>query len=115
LANIASARKRARQAAQRRQHNVARRSMLRTQTKKTLRLMREGERGAAALACRQTDSLLDRLAGKRLIHRNTAARHKSRLNRRLRALGGERPQPTTPPRQAESEATPAAAAQATTE
>ena len=84
MANIQSAIKRNRQAEKRRQHNVARRSAMRSQLKKTLQALDEsGELARTEYA--KLCSTLDRLACKRLIHRNKAARHKRHLAARLRA------------------------------
>ena len=88
MANIASAKKRARQAEQRRQHNQAQRSMLRTQIKRVVKAIESGDRSAAEEAYRGAVPVIDRMAGKGLIHRNKAARHKSRLSQHIRALAG---------------------------
>jgi len=87
LANIASAKKRARQAEQRRRHNQAQRSMLRTQVKKVHSAIESGDKAAAEQAFRTAMPVIDSMAGKGLIHRNKAARHKSRLAQHIRALG----------------------------
>jgi len=86
LANSAQARKRARQAEVRRQRNAGRRSEMRTEIKKVISAIEAGDRAAAESAFKVAAPLLDNLAGKGLIHRNKAARHKSRLNARIRAL-----------------------------
>jgi len=86
LANSASARKRARQTDKRRAHNASRRSMLRTSLKKVLRAIESGEHAAAQDAYRCAEPIIDRMAGQGIIHRNKAARHKSRLSARIRAL-----------------------------
>ena len=83
MANIRSAIKRNRQAERRRQHNVSRRSAMRNQLKKTVQALRQG--GAAPAEYTRLCSMLDRLAGRRLIHRNKAARYKRQLAARLRA------------------------------
>lgn len=87
MANIASAKKRARQAEQRRRHNQAQRSMLRTQVKKVHSAVASGDKAAAEEAFRTAMPVIDSMAGKGLIHRNKAARHKSRLAQHIRALG----------------------------
>lgn len=87
MANIASAKKRARQAEQRRRHNQAQRSMLRTQVKKVHSAVESGDKAAAEAAFRSAMPVIDSMAGKGLIHRNKAARHKSRLAQHIRALG----------------------------
>jgi len=86
LANSAQARKRARQAEKHRQHNAGRRSMMRTYIKKTLNALDAGDREAAQEAYRQAVPIIDRAANKGLIHKNKAARHKSQLNARIKAL-----------------------------
>ncbi len=86
MANSASARKRARQSEKRRKHNASRRSMMRTYVKKVLKAVNEGNKEAASEAYATAVSLLDRMANKGLIHKNKAARHKSRLNAKIKAL-----------------------------
>lgn len=86
MANIASAKKRARQAENRRQHNMARRSMLRTQIKKVISAVEGGDKAQAEAAFQAAVPVIDRMATKGLIHKNKAARHKSRLNDRLRQM-----------------------------
>lgn len=87
MANIASAKKRARQAAKRRLHNNSRRSMLRTYLRKVVESIASGDKTAATAAYQSAVPVIDRMANKGLIHKNKAARHKSRLNARIRALG----------------------------
>jgi small subunit ribosomal protein S20 len=70
----------------RRQRNAGRRSEMRTGIKKVISAIEAGDRAAAESAFKVAVPLLDNLAGKGLIHRNKAARHKSRLNARIRAL-----------------------------
>lgn len=86
MANSAQARKRARQAEARRQRNAGRRSEMRTEVKKVVSAIEAGDRQAAEAAFKAAAPLLDNLAGKGLIHKNKAARHKSRLNAKIRAL-----------------------------
>lgn len=88
MANIKSAAKRARQAEKRRQHNVALRSRMRTAIKKVVKAVAEGNAEQASSCYRAAVPEIDGLVGKGLIHRNKAARHKSRLNRAIRALQG---------------------------
>ena len=87
MANSNQARKRARQNDKRRVHNHGMRSSMRTAVKKVLRAIRAGDRDAAAAAYLRAVPAVDRMAGKGLIHKNRAARYKSRLNDRIRALG----------------------------
>ena len=86
MANIASAKKRARQAAKRRLHNNSRRSMLRTYLRKVVESIASGDKTAATAAYQSAVPVIDRMANKGMIHKNKAARHKSRLNARIRAL-----------------------------
>ena len=86
MANSAQARKRARQAEKRRQHNAARRSMMRTYVKKASSTIDAGDPEAARAAVVQAESMLDRAARKGLLHRNNAARQKSRLAAKLKAM-----------------------------
>ncbi len=86
MANSAQARKRARQNVVRRQHNASRRSLMRTQMKKVLKAVEAQDRDAAISAYRDAVSVIDRSAQSGLLHKNAAARYKSRLNNRVRAL-----------------------------
>jgi small subunit ribosomal protein S20 len=86
VANTASAKKRARQSEKRRVRNHAERSHLRTILKGVRVALESGDLEKARAAYRHASSILDRTARKNLIHRNTAARTKSRLNARLKAL-----------------------------
>ncbi len=86
MANTPQARKRARQAEKRRQLNASQRSMMRTHVKKVLKALQAGDHAAAQAAYQVAVPVLDRYATRGLIHPNKAARHKSRLNARIRAL-----------------------------
>jgi small subunit ribosomal protein S20 len=85
VANSAQARKRARQAEKHRQHNMAQRSRFRTAVKKVLKALAAKDVTAATEAYREAVPIIDRAANKGLIHANKAARHKSRLNARIKA------------------------------
>ncbi len=87
MANSAQARKRARQAETHRQRNAAQKSTMRTAMKKVLHAIKDGDKGAASTAYQSAVPLIDRAAGKGLIHANKAARHKSRLNAHIKAMG----------------------------
>ena len=89
MANIKSAKKRARQAEKRRQHNASLRSMVRTCIKKVITAIQSGEKKLAEECYRQAQPVLDRMAGKGLIHKNKAARHKSRLSARIKGMTAE--------------------------
>jgi small subunit ribosomal protein S20 len=86
LANSAQAAKRARQAEKRRQHNAGRRSMMRTQIKKVLKAIKAGDKEEATAAYQHAVPVIDRTANQGLIHKNKAARHKSRLNASIRGM-----------------------------
>lgn len=86
MANSAQARKRARQAENHRQHNASRRSMMRTTMKRVLKAIESGDKGAAEQAYKAAVPLIDRMAGQGLIHKNKAARHKSRMNASIRGM-----------------------------
>ncbi len=86
MANIASSAKRARQAEIRRQHNASFRSRMRTHIKKVLKAIRKGDVEGAKAAYSAAMPIIDTSVTKGLIHRNKAARHKSRLNARIKAL-----------------------------
>jgi len=86
MANSAQARKRARQAEKHRQRNAAQRSTYRTAIKKVLKAIRTGDKAAATEAYKAAVPIIDRSAGKGLMHGNKAARHKSRLNNHIRAM-----------------------------
>lgn len=86
MANTAQARKRARQAEARRQHNVALRSALRTAIKKVRKAIDAGDKAAAEQLLVVEQSVIDRIADKKIIHKNTAARNKSRLMARIKAM-----------------------------
>lgn len=86
VANTPQARKRAYQNAKRRIHNHSMRSHMRTHVKKVIKAIRRGDRAGAEQAYQVAVPVVDRVARKGLIHRNRAARYKSRLNHRIRAL-----------------------------
>ena len=86
MANSAQATKRAKQAENNRQRNASQRSMLRTAIKKVVAAIEAGDADAAKEAYKGAVPLIDRMAGKGLIHANKAARHKSRLNQHIRSL-----------------------------
>lgn len=86
MANIASARKRARQAETRRQHNAALRSELRSAIRNVRKAIEAGDKKAARTVLQRASSVIDSIADKRIIHKNAAARHKSRLSARIKAM-----------------------------
>lgn len=86
MANIASARKRARQAEKRRLHNAGLKSRVRTYIKSVTKAIENGDKNKAEIAYRTAVPMIDTSVSKGFIHRNKAARHKSRLNARIRAM-----------------------------
>jgi len=86
VANTSQAKKRARQAEQRRQHNAGLRSAMRTEVKKVLKALQAGDKSAAEAAYKSAVPALDSATGKGIIKPNKAARHKSRLNARIKAM-----------------------------
>jgi len=83
MASHASAIKKNRQDLKRRLRNRTHSSKLRTQVKKVRKALDAGDGAAAAALMRDTVMLVDRTAGHGIIHRNTAARTKSRLAKAL--------------------------------
>lgn len=86
MANIASARKRARQDVVRNAHNSSLRSTLRTAIKAVRKAIAAGDKAAATSTLRASQSIIDRIADKRIIHKNTASRAKSRLSAAVKAM-----------------------------
>jgi len=86
LANTIQAKKRARQNEKRRIHNASQRSRMRTHMKRVLRAIRDNDAEKAGEAYRAAVPVIDTMVSKGIIHKNKAARHKSRLNSRVRAL-----------------------------
>jgi len=86
VANIKSAKKRAKQNEVRRAHNAALRSRLRTAVKKVLRAIQAGDKAAAEASYRAAVPEIDRMVNKGIIRKNRAAHYKSKLNARVRAM-----------------------------
>jgi small subunit ribosomal protein S20 len=86
MANTAQARKRARQSETRRKHNAALKSALRSAIKNVKKSIAAGDKAGAAAALRTSTAVVDRIADKRIIHKNKASRHKSRLAAQIKAL-----------------------------
>ncbi len=86
MANSAQARKRARQADGQRSHNASLRSTLRTAVKRVRQAILAGDKVAAQSVFQQSVSVLDRIADKKIIHKNKASRTKSRLSAQIKAL-----------------------------
>ena len=86
MANSAQAKKRARQAEKHRRSNTSHRSMMRTHIKNVFKAIDAGDKAAAEAAYKAAGPVIDSMAGKGLIHKNKAARHKSRMNTHVRAM-----------------------------
>jgi len=86
MANIDSAKKRARQSEVHRAHNASLRSRMRTAVKRVRKAIADGDKAAAQQALRAAASELDSSAGKGIVHRNMAARNKSRLSAAIKAM-----------------------------
>lgn len=88
MARIQSAIKNRRKSLRRNAVNRSRRSRLRNQMKKLRELLARKDADGARKALGTTLSIIDRSLGKGIIHRNTAARYKSRLSRQVASLAG---------------------------
>ena len=86
MANSAQARKRARQAVKQRAHNMGLRSTLRTAVKRVQKAIAAGDKSAAQDVFQKSVSVIDRITDKKIIHKNKASRHKSRLSAQIKAL-----------------------------
>lgn len=86
MANTKQAKKRVRQAEKSRRHNAGMRSMLRTSIKKVLGAIQSGDATAAQSALQLATPVIDRMVNKGIIHKNKAARHKSRLTAHVKKL-----------------------------
>ncbi|MFT6958749.1 MAG: small subunit ribosomal protein S20 [Halieaceae bacterium] len=86
VANSPQAKKRARQAEKRRTHNASLRSLVRTKIKNVVNAIGSGDAEQAKAAYDSAVPVIDRMADKGIIHKNKAARHKSRLNSQVKAL-----------------------------
>ena len=86
MANSPQAKKRAIQSEKARKHNASLRSMTRTYIKKVIAAVEAGDVEAAKTAYNEAVPVIDKLANKGIIHKNKAARHKSRLNDKVKAL-----------------------------
>ena len=86
MANTAQAIKRARQNDSQRAHNASLKSAFRTAIKKIVKAIQGGDKKLAKEAFDQNISIIDRIADKKIVHKNKAARHKSRLNSAIKSL-----------------------------
>ena len=89
MANTKSAEKRAREAIERRGRNVAHRSKVRSAVRKVVVAIQAGNKAEAAAALKAAAPVIDAMARKGIIHRNKAARHKSRLAEQVKALAAK--------------------------
>jgi len=87
MANNSSARKRVRQNEKHRQSNVTQKSRMRTAVKKVIKAIDTGNAKEATALYGAAQPLIDSLATKDLIHKNKAANLKSKLNKRIKAIG----------------------------
>jgi small subunit ribosomal protein S20 len=86
MANTAQARKRARQSVLRNAHNAAQRSEMRNALKKVRKAIAAGDKAAAQAQMHSSQSIIDAIADKKIFHKNTAARYKSRLAAAIKAM-----------------------------
>ena len=85
MAHSLSAKKRVRQSIKRRARNRARKELIKDQVKTFTTALSSGDFAKAETELRKVTQRLDRVASKHTIHKNTAARKRSRLARRLNA------------------------------
>jgi len=86
VANIKSAQKRARQSQKARLHNMDLRSKLRTKIKNVFSTIEVNDKKAAQAAYKDAVPVIDSMVSKGIIKKNKAARHKSRLNKKIKNL-----------------------------
>lgn len=89
MANTKSAEKRAREALASRARNVAHRSKVRSAVRKVVAAISEGKKQEAAAALKAASPIIDAMARKGIIHKNKAARHKSRLASQIKAMNSK--------------------------
>ena len=86
MANSSSARKSARQADSRRRHNQMQRTSYRSAVKTVKKAVDAGDKSAASKSFAVAQRIIDKLADKRIVHANKAARHKSRLSKAVKSM-----------------------------
>ena len=86
MANSKQAAKRAKQSDKHRALNAGLRTQLRSAIKKVQKAIASGDAKAAEATLRAEQPTIDAIADKRIIHKNKAARHKSRLAQQVKAL-----------------------------
>ncbi len=87
MANTAQAKKRARQAEATRKRNAALKSELRTAVKKVRKAIATGDKTAATKTMQESQAVMDRIADKKIVHKNNVSRTKSRLASAIKAIG----------------------------
>ena len=86
MANTAQARKRARQAVKQNSHNASLRSKLRTSIKVVRKAIEAGDKASAAKLFVSAQATIDKITDKKIAHKYTAARQKSRLSAAIKAM-----------------------------
>ena len=86
MANTAQARKRARQAEATNRRNASLKSTLRTAVKRVRKAIAAGDKAAAAKQFQASQAVIDRIADKKIVHKNSVSRTKSRLAQAIKAL-----------------------------
>ncbi len=86
MANIKSASKRVKISEIRRMRNMAAKSRLKTATRKFKEAVEAGKKDQAQPALKELLALLDKAAGKKLIHKNAADRRKSKMQKIFNAM-----------------------------
>ncbi|MBN7770504.1 30S ribosomal protein S20 [Marinobacter daepoensis] len=86
MANTPQAKKRARQNEKNRKHNASLRSMARTYMKKVDAKIKAGNYDEAQAALKEAQPIMDSMVNKGIFTKNKIARHKSRLNTKIKAL-----------------------------
>ena len=90
MANTKQAAKRAKKSVTQRAANMSLRTALRSSIKKVQKSIVAADHAVARAALKAEQATIDAMAGKRIIHKNKAARHKSRLAAQIKALGSPR-------------------------
>tara|TARA_B100000579_G_scaffold152571_1_gene123955 strand:+ start:444 stop:707 length:264 start_codon:yes stop_codon:yes gene_type:complete len=86
MANTAQARKRVRQSVARRERNIALKSKLRTFVKNVVKAIDSEDKSVASENYKKAVPVIDASVSKGIIHKNKAARYKSRLNKQILKL-----------------------------
>jgi small subunit ribosomal protein S20 len=87
MANTAQAKKRARQSETRRKHNASLKSALRSAVRNVRKVIATGDKTAAQKELQAQQSVIDRIADKKIVHKNLASRSKHRLAQAIKRLG----------------------------